>query len=716
MLHDESLPNNPLTPSEATRTPKSFMNHWPLFQRWTFLRRLLLPSIVGLIALAAMLVLWQRLITQQRAKVQVVTNSEILFVKNKIESQLELRILPLEQLARRWEVRGKPDDADWNSDAALAMGGRGFQAIEWVDPFLRVRLVAPKIENSAELGANLQSDARRRAVLQAVAYQAVTLVSRSVDLKDGRRGFLVCVPMYSDRTFQGTLAGVFNYQDLFDSILKDVANDDWLDVYENSEKIYSRGNDPGPPPEPFAAETNITIGQLTWRARLWPKAETVARARSPLPVVVLLGGTLMAGLLAFAVYLVETAQLRASEVTAVHEQLKKEIAERERVEDELRHALRMEAVGRLAGGVAHSFNNLLLIIQGHSHFLLERIGLIDGLGENAREILKASESAASLTRQLLAFSRKQVLQPKVLDLNALVSQTTELLPSLLGPDIKLELSLEPRLGRVKADPGQIEQVIMNLVVNARDAMPRGGRLRIETTNADYSLSSVTPNIGEQPGVILAISDNGCGMDEETRARIFEPFFTTKEKGKGTGLGLSMVYGTVEQSGGSISVLSAPGKGTTIQIWLPRIEEQRTAVPELRKPLAINSALGTETILLVEDDHGVRRVAFEFLKVKGYRVLEAATADDAIRIATECNDPIHLLLTDIVMPGLKGEELVEQIRSIRPGIRVLYMSAYTEDAVVNLGILAPGTNFIEKPFGPEDLARKVRKVLEAVPSS
>jgi CheY-like chemotaxis protein len=258
---------------------------------------------------------------------------------------------------------------------------------------------------------------------------------------------------------------------------------------------------------------------------------------------------------------------------------------------------------------------------------------------------------------------------------------------------------------------------MNLVVNARDAMPEGGRLTIETTNMrPYWLSSAHPELEGQPGVMLAVSDNGCGMDEETRSRIFEPFFSTKEKGKGTGLGLSMVYGTVEQSGGSIKVLSEPGRGTTIQIWLPRVEESEevAGLPQPKELLEAKPILGTETVLLAEDDQGVRNVAREFLKMKGYRVLEAGNATEAIRIAQESTETIHLLLTDIVMPGLKGEELVARVTSIRPDVKVLYMSAYTEDAIVNLGILAPGTNFIEKPFGPDELARKVRKVLEAVP--
>lgn len=711
MISNEEDPRAQIT----TRTPQSPTPESAHRNR-SFANRLLLPAIVGLISLAAVLVLWQRLITQQRAKVQVVTSSEIMFVKNKIESELGARILPLEELARRWQVRGQPDDVDWSSDTVMAMSGRGFQAIEWVDPMLRVRLVAPQMANKAEAGSDFRSDPRRRVLLEAVEDQGVALVSRSVALKTGGRGFLVCVPIFSNQQYLGAVAGVFNYRDLLNPILHDVAQDDWLDVYENSEKIYDREGETPPADKAYALETNIFIGQLTWRARLWPKPETVARASSPLPRVFLLGGILMAGLLAFAIYQAETSRLRAREVTAVDEPLKSEIGERERVEGELRHALRMEAVGRLAGGVAHSFNNLLLVIQGQTHILLSSLSLNGGMQRNAREILKATDNAASLTRQLLAFSRKQILQPRVLDLNDLISQTAELLPSLLGPDVELDISLDPELGRVRVDPGQVEQVIINLVVNARDAMPHGGKLKIETANAALRWqSSVHPERGGQQGIVLAISDNGCGMDEETRSRIFEPFFSTKEKGKGTGLGLSMVYGTVEQSGGLIKVSSSTGHGTTFQIWLPRVEEEEESAgsPE-PDDWAVKSPAGTETVLLAEDDKGVRRVALEFLKMKGYRVLEAGNAADAIRIVEEWTEPIHLLLTDIVMPGLKGEELVARVTSMRPEIKVLYMSAYTEDAVVNLGILSPGTNFIEKPFGPEELARKVRKVLEAMP--
>jgi signal transduction histidine kinase/ActR/RegA family two-component response regulator len=683
----------------------------------SFIARFSLPAIVGLTLVMAVLVLYQRLITQQRSKVQGVTNSEILFVRNKIESELESRIVPLEHLARRWQIRGKPDAVDFESEAALVMSGsRGFQAIEWVDPMFHVRLVAPHKENQAELGLNFRSDVRRRAILQAVADSRVTLVSRSVELKTGGRGFLICVPILSRQEFLGSLVGVFRYEDLLDPVLKDLAQDDWLVVYENPETIFSRVGNSTPREEALALSTNIGIGQLTWRARLWPKPETLARARSPLPQVVLLGGILMAGLLAFAVYLAETSQFRAREVLAAGEQLKKETAERARVEDELRHALQMEAVGRLAGGVAHSFNNFLLVIRGHAHLLLNSLTSSDGLQRYPKEILKAADGAAALTRQLLAFSRKQILQPKVLDLNVLVSQMAELLPSLVGPDVDVVLSLDPELGRVKADPGQVEQVIMNLVVNARDAMLAGGKLKIETANADPDRTLSGDSEREaRPGVVLAVSDNGCGMDQGTRSRIFEPFFSTKEKGKGTGLGLSMVYGTVEQSGGLIKVSSEPGQGTTIQIWLPRVEDEVEAT-ELHEPKGAPetvSHVGTETVLLVEDDQGVRNVAREFLKMKGYSVLEARNATEALRIVREYAERIHLMLTDVVMPGLKGEELVERVTSMRPEVKVLFMSAYTEDAVVNLGILAPGTNFIEKPFGPDELALKVRKALDAI---
>jgi two-component system cell cycle sensor histidine kinase/response regulator CckA len=327
-------------------------------------------------------------------------------------------------------------------------------------------------------------------------------------------------------------------------------------------------------------------------------------------------------------------------------------------------------------------------------------------------MLKAADRASSLTRQLLAFSRKQVLQPRVLDLNTLVTQVAEMLPPVLGEDINLVMDLDSELGRVKADPAQIEQVIMNLVFNARDAMSDGGELTIQTANSNLDETWVRghPGVRTGPHVMLAVCDTGHGMDEETQSHVFEPFFTTKDRSKGTGLGLATVYGTVNQSGGCVTVSSKLGKGTTVQIYLPRVEET-VEVVEIPKALP-GSLQGEETILVVEDDDAVRRMTREFLKIKGYVVVEARSAAEAIQFMERHKEPIDLVLTDVVMPGMKGRELVERLAKLRSGIKVLYMSAYTEDAAINFGILSPGTAFIEKPFGPDELAGKVREVLGA----
>ncbi len=677
----------------------------------SFVDRLLLPLAIGLGAVAVVLGIYQWLLAQEQTKVQSAANSELLFIQNKIESELAPRISILEHLAQRRQIKRPADLEEWESDAALVTSSsQGLDAIIWIDRDLRVLRAAPKSPSDAQLIFDFRSDVRSRNLLESAASEQTTLVSHSLRLNDGQNGFLVCVPIVSKRSFQGALLAIFSYQELLGPILNDLAKDDFVSIYDGEWRIYgpSQVSKSYVNLAPLVANTNV--GQLTWQVQVVPKPETLARAQSILPELILVAGLQMAALLTFAVYSVETARSRTRELAAAHEQLKAEIAEREKVEGDLRHAQKMEAVGQLAGGVAHSFNNLLLVIRGDAELLLNCSNLGQALRRYPREILKAAESASTLTRQLLAFSRKQILQLQVLDLNTLISQTAVLLPPLLGPDIKLRLSLDPDLALVKADPGQIEQVIMNLVVNARDAMPAGGELKIETANAGWEGTDEPGRPAK--GVILSVSDNGCGMDEETCSRIFEPFFSTKEKGKGTGLGLSMVYGTVEQSGGSINVRSEPGQGTTIRICLPPIEEKKPAVlgQAVQLPEPAPSS-GAETVLLVDDEDGVRRIAREFLKIKGYSVLEAREATEAIRIAAQHEGPIHVMLTDIVMPGVKGQELVEQVSALRPNMRVLYMSAYTEDAVLNLGILAPGTNFIEKPFGPDDLARKVRAILQ-----
>ena len=387
-----------------------------------------------------------------------------------------------------------------------------------------------------------------------------------------------------------------------------------------------------------------------------------------------------------------------------------DLTEREQLEAQLRQAQKMEAVGRLAGGVAHDFNNLLTTILGYSELLIQQRHEDAELVRELEEIRAAGERAAALTRQLLAFSRRQVLQPKVLDLNAVVTDFERMLRRLIGEDVELASRLDPRLGRVEADPGQLEQVIMNLAVNARDAMPQGGKLTIETANVELSEAYAAERADVDPGpyVLLAISDTGTGMDEQTKSRLFEPFFTTKEAGKGTGLGLATAYGIVKQSGGHIAVYSELGRGTTFKVYLPRIEAAVERSSEIETgPLP----RGSETVLLVEDEVGVRALVRTLLEAQGYAVLEASGAEEALEIAGSHARPIDLILTDVVMPGSSGPGLRGELERSRPGTRFLFMSGYTDDAVVRHGALESGLAFLQKPFTPEALARKVREVLD-----
>ncbi len=380
------------------------------------------------------------------------------------------------------------------------------------------------------------------------------------------------------------------------------------------------------------------------------------------------------------------------------------------IEEQLRQAQKMEAVGMLAGGVAHDFNNLLTIITGYSHLILNNLTPGDPNHYAAAQIMKAGERAASLTKQLLAFSRRQVLQPRVLDLNDLVTGLGSMLQRLIGEDIDLRLALDPALGRVSADPGQIEQVLMNLVVNARDAMPKGGSLTIETSNVTLDENYTGRHLAAKPGphVLLAVSDSGHGMDEATRSRLFEPFFTTKSANKGTGLGLSTVFGIIQQSGGSLEVYSQPDCGTSVKVYLPRID-QPVSVEE--QALKSKAARGTETILVAEDDEMVRKLVRETLERQGYQVMDAADPLEARRIAENHNGEIQLLITDVVMPKVSGPDLAAQITASHPSMNVLYMSGYTDNAVVNTGILEKEAAFLQKPFTPGVLAHKVREVLE-----
>ncbi len=402
---------------------------------------------------------------------------------------------------------------------------------------------------------------------------------------------------------------------------------------------------------------------------------------------------------------------RTTQLATAVKGLEDEITERKRLQEQLLQSQKMEAVGRLAGGVAHDFNNLLTIINGYAQLLLERLSPEDPSRGQVQEIKNAGDRATSLTRQLLAFSRRQVLAAQVLDLNTVVVNLDKMLRRLIGEDIELVTVPGEALGRVKADPGQIEQVILNLAVNARDALPRGGKLTIETANAELDEAYAATHVPLTPGpyVMLAVSDTGHGMDRETQARIFEPFFTTKEKGKGTGLGLATVYGIVKQSGGYIWVYSEPGRGATFKIYLPRIEEAvKTSGPN---KVDLGTPGGSETILLVEDEASVRSLVRRTLEAKGYKVIEAGNGADALLTCSQYEGSVDLLVTDVVMPEMSGRELAERLAPFHPNMKVLFMSGYTDDAVVRHGVLEAETAFLQKPFTPDALARKVREALD-----
>jgi PAS domain S-box-containing protein len=391
----------------------------------------------------------------------------------------------------------------------------------------------------------------------------------------------------------------------------------------------------------------------------------------------------------------------------------RDIRERKRVENQLRQAQKMEAVGRLAGGVAHDFNNLLTVINGYGDLLLHSLQKSDPVRSKVEQMRRAGERAAELTQQLLAFSRKQIVQPKALDLNSLVADSEKMFSRLIGEDIQLTTILSPSLGQILADPGQIHQVLMNLLVNARDAMPNGGKMIIETANVELDAGFAARHAQVQapagPYVLLAISDTGSGMDEQTRQHIFEPFYTTKGVGGGTGLGLSTVYGIVKQGGGWIWVYSELGQGTTFKIYLPRIDVPRAGDASEFAATELN---GSETLLLVEDQDDVRQLASAVLASRGYRILEAANGDDAVVLSERYQDPIHLMVTDVVLPGMNGKQVAEKLQALRPGMKVLYTSGYPEAVIAQRGVLDGNVAYISKPYTPDGLAAKVREVLQA----
>lgn len=409
--------------------------------------------------------------------------------------------------------------------------------------------------------------------------------------------------------------------------------------------------------------------------------------------------------------LVVREQKRAEWMTSQLRRMRQTEEERDKLQAQLFQAQKMEAVGRLACGVAHDFNNLLTVISGYSELVLADPEMPRRCRTSVEEVRKAGERASSLTRQLLAFSRKQVLETRVLDLNAILTDTDRMVRRLIGEDIDVATILARDLWKVKVDPGQVEQVVLNLVVNARDAMPAGGKLTIETANVELDQGYATAHAEVEPGsyVMLAVSDSGCGMDAATQARIFEPFFTTKPKDRGTGLGLATVFGIVKQSGGSIWVYSEPGEGTTFKVYFPRcVEEEEVVLTALRPAIS----KGEETVLLAEDEPSLRPLITEVLRRNGYKVLEAVNGIDAIKLAAEHRGQIDLVVSDLVMPEMGGVELIQRLAKSQPGMRALFISGYTEGGTVHQGARPAGIAYLQKPFTPRALAEKVREVLEA----
>jgi signal transduction histidine kinase/CheY-like chemotaxis protein len=415
----------------------------------------------------------------------------------------------------------------------------------------------------------------------------------------------------------------------------------------------------------------------------------------------------------------EQAKAAYKQAVIYAQELRAEIAERKRAEElraeleqQFRHSQKMEAIGRLAGGVAHDFNNLLTAILGFAAMALDILPADHPASRDIQGIQKTAQRAANLTRQLLTFARRQIIEPRILNLNDLILNVEQMVSRLISADIKLTTILAPDLAQIKADPGQLEQVLLNLVVNARDAMPNGGELIIETANVTLDHKYARRHAEVAPGeyVLLAVSDTGVGMTEEVKARLFEPFFTTKEVGKGTGLGLATCFGIVKQSGGHIRVYSELGEGTTLKIYLPQIEG--VATPMVRLESSDTLVQGTETILLVEDEAAVRDLAARALRQQGYTVIEAADGREALRLAQrQTEKEIHLLLTDMVMPRMGGKELADQLKAVRPDLKVLFMSGYTDSTILRYGLLQPRMAFLQKPFSPQRLVRKVRDILD-----
>ena len=675
------------------------------------------PLAVLASGIAVTLLFWQAVVADRRSFVDRATAHEAELLAARMSAEARAQAQGLYRMAQRWEARKSMPREEWESDTRLYVAhNSGYQAIVWVDPSSVARWIVPLPGNESLLDANLADEPLYRETLETARQNGDKTLSRPVRIVKGSTGFLACSPIYLPDAFGGWIVGLIRFETLLNEIwYEELAQGYSVSLLYSGHELYRRGTQ-ALSSAALARDADVELSGenlvgVSLQLRVWPSPALLASSSS-LPRWTLIAGLVVSCLLSLSVGLAQTARRRAAEAEVARRALEAEVLDRKRAEQELRQSQKMEAIGRLAGGVAHDFNNILTAILGYGDLLYDALDADPTLQKDAEEIRKAANRAASLTRQLLAFSRKEATLSEVVNVNELVSGMEKMLRRLIGADIEVAAVLDPALGAVKADPGQLEQVLLNLAVNARDAMPRGGRLTIETSNVHVDDSYSVSHSGLiRPGayVLLSVSDTGVGMDEATRLRIFEPFFTTKEQGKGTGLGLAMVYGTVKQSGGFIWVYSEPNRGTTLKVYLPITEETQgragvSAPPE-------TAVRGEETILLVEDEDPVRALARRVLEAAGYRVLEARQGAEALDITQSFAGPIHLLLTDTVMPGMGGPELAGLLAGSHPETRALFMSGYADDAVLRHGILAGDAPFLQKPFTAGVLTRKVREVLD-----
>jgi signal transduction histidine kinase/CheY-like chemotaxis protein len=691
----------------------------------------LAPLALALVLALVTTVLWRALGARDEAEVKATVNAATTTLALELQRTMRTRIFGLERMGVRWEARGGTPRAEWATDANhLLTHEPGYASLSWVDASGTPRWVLPESARTGGPAADLAREVARTDMLQSARDERRPLLSHAIRLHDGHAGFVVYVPLFPHGTFDGIVMAICRFDTLIDALTPAPVTARYhVAAWDDDAQIM------GPPrarSEVWSDPVPVRLSGVWWQLRLSPRDGALADMASPLPPLVLVLGLGMAILVGIAFHLMLLARQRSleaefanAELNAAMQQrraaeaklqllaetLEVRVAERSRalevsraeavrLERELFEAQKLEALGRLAGGVAHDFNNSLMAISGLTELALMRISSDHSARRLVAQVQQAADKAASLTRQILAFGRRQVLQPETVDLASLIEDSHEMLERLLGPGVGLTVVRSDRPSWVEIDPGQMQQVILNLTLNARDAMPDGGHLVMEFRHVQPSAG--TPDSAGPGWVALDVRDNGCGMDSETLAQVFEPFFTTKASGHG--LGLAMVHGMISQSGGHIGAESEPGRGTTVTIRLPAAVAPPAAVAVQRRGVEEGPAPARGTVLLAEDDDLVREVLVGMLEDGGYTVLQAADGAEGLRICEEHDGPIDVLLTDVLMPRVGGPELAAGVARLRPGTPVVYVSGYTASRLGEDGILQPDVAFLQKPVGHDDLLR------------